>query len=78
MTNDLLVPEDVLLKLQQLVQKDTGLPIRSCVVPVPNNIRPQKMSLYACVQAPDFLPISQSAVACAELPAVILLHVLWT
>ena len=36
------------------------------------------MSLYARVQAPEFLPICQSAVACDELLAVILLHDLWT
>lgn len=36
------------------------------------------MSLDACVQAPEFLPICQSAVVCDELLAVILLHVLWT
>lgn len=36
------------------------------------------MSLDASVQAPEFLPSCQSAVACDELLAVILLHVLWT
>lgn len=36
------------------------------------------MSLDTCVQAPEFLPTCQSAMACDELLAVILLRVLCT
>jgi len=44
-TNDLLVPKDVLLNLQQLFQKSYRSPIRFCAIRVPNNIRPQKKVL---------------------------------